>query len=369
MGDDATGGDTRDGETPGPAALLAWLRDPDPAQGERLRRRADAARAAHVGDAVHLRALVELSNHCVRHCAYCGIRAPNRAVARYRLSAEQVLGAARAAADLGLGTVVLQAGEDPGLTAAWVAELVRRIKDQTGLAVTLGLGERSPAELRSWRRAGADRYLLRFETSNRALYDRLHPPAAGRPTDRLLLLHVLRELNYEVGSGAMVGLPGQTWDDLAADLELFRRLDLDMIGIGPFVVHPDTPLGRGEGPPAAGPDQVPPDEEVACRVVALARLVCPRANIPATTAVATLDRERGYERALSSGANVVMPCFTPAPHADEYQIYPGRPGRAVEPAQAVAEIRRRVAALGRSTGSGPGTSLNTARRFGGGKGR
>jgi biotin synthase len=361
MDDGAPRGGAGTDETLGRAELLARLRDPDPQRLEQLRRRAHAVRAEHVGDAVHLRALIEISNHCTRRCAYCGLRAPNHRPTRYRMSPAEVLDAARAAAALGLGTVVLQAGEDPGLTEAGVAELVRRITAETGLAVTLSLGERTAAELRTWRRAGADRYLLRFETSNRALFERLHPPGA-RPADRLLLLHLLRELDYEVGSGVMVGLPGQTWDDLAADIETFRRLDLDMIGVGPFLAHPDTPLGRGEDLPDARSEQVPADESTTCRVVALARLACPRANIPATTAVETLDRRQGYERVLSFGANVLMPCFTPAPYAAGYEIYPGRDWRPADPAQAVADVRRRVAALGRTLGTGPGCSPNLLRR-------
>ncbi len=361
MDDGAPQGGAGSEETLGRAELLARLRDPDPQRLERLRRRADAVRAEHVGDAVHLRALVEISNHCTRRCAYCGLRAPNHGPIRYRMSPAEVLAAARSAAALGLGTVVLQAGEDPGLTEAGVAELVRRIRAETGLAVTLSLGERSAGELRTWRRAGAERYLLRFETSNRALFERLHPPTAP-PADRLILLHVLRELDYEVGSGVMVGLPGQTWDDLAADIDTFRRLDLDMIGVGPFLAHPDTPLGRGEDLPDAGADQVPADAQTTCRVVALARLVCPRANIPATTAVETLDRRRGYERVLSFGANVLMPCFTPASRAAAYEIYPGREWRRADPTRAVADARRRIAALGRTVGTGHGSSPNIAVR-------
>ena len=196
----------------------------------------------------------------------------------------------RKAVEFGYGTVVLQAGEDPELTCQRIAGLVRRIKAETPLAVTLSLGERDDDELAAWREAGADRYLLRFETSNRALYERIHPPrpTCRRPSrrrvcryDRLAILATLRRLGYEVGSGVMIGIPGQTYDDLADDIELFGRLNLDMIGVGPYLPHPDTPLAdRDAWPDAADGQQVPANEVMTYKVIALARLVCPRANIP-----------------------------------------------------------------------------------------
>jgi len=227
-------------------------------------------------------------------------------------------------------------GEDPELTGGRIAGLVERIKTETPLAVTLSLGERDDEELIAWRRAGADRYLLRFETSNRILYERIHPPrerarkgdgqeCPSRP-DRLTILATLRRLGYEVGSGVMIGIPGQTYDDLAGDIELFARLALDMIGVGPYLRHPHTPLADREAWPEA-PDgqQVPASEEMTYKVIALARLVCPRTNIPATTALATLNREQGRELGLVRGANVVMPNLTPPEYRALYEIYPTKP--------------------------------------------
>lgn len=336
------------------AELLAGLREKDPASLEALWRRADQARREHVGQAVHLRGLVEVSNHCRRRCAYCGLRAARRALARYRMTADEVLACAGRARELGCGTLVLQAGEDEGLQAAWVADLVRRVQAESGLAVTLSLGEREDHELRLWRKAGAERYLLRFETSNRRLYDHVHPPLAGRRSDRFAALRRLRAMGYEIGSGVMVGLPGQTWDDLAEDLEWFRRLDLDMIGVGPFVAHPATPLGRG--PRCSGADQVPATATLTCQVVALARLLCPRANIPATTALDALAGRRGWELGLTKGANVIMPNVTPRAYRALYEIYPGQELlREAEDAGAPGP-RERVLALGRALGAGPGGS-------------
>jgi biotin synthase len=174
--------------------LLAWLRENDPARLEALWRLADDTRRAGVGNAVHLRGLIEISNHCVRQCAYCGLRAGNRALARYRMNETEIVAAARQACALGYGTVVLQAGEDTGLEGHWVARVVRRIMTETGLAVTLSLGERTEAEGAQWREAGADRYLLRFETSDRALFEAIHPGRGGPPADRLAMLARLRSL-------------------------------------------------------------------------------------------------------------------------------------------------------------------------------
>jgi len=335
--------------------ILEWLRESDEERLDELWRAADAVRSEHVGDAVHLRGLVEVSNHCVRSCGYCGLRAPNRALRRYRLTASEVLACAREAATLGFGTVVLQAGEDYGLTREGVADLVRRIKAEAPLAVTLSLGERPDADLAAWREAGADRYLLRFETSNRALYDRIHPPLAGRPSDRIAILRRLIELGYEAGSGVMIGIPGQTHDDLATDIALFRELDLDMIGVGPYLPHPATPLGDGAGvPPVA--DQVPNTELMTYKVLALARLVCPWANIPSTTALATLNRENGREMGLARGANVVMPNLTPSQYRALYEIYPAKACLFEASRETHEALKQRILAMGRTIGTGPGHS-------------
>ncbi len=369
--------------------LKRWLQETDAARLAELWRRADAARRASVGDAVHLRGLVEISNNCVRHCHYCGLRAPNRRLTRYRMAADEIMTCVRQAVRFGYGTVVLQSGEDPGLTTGWVAELVRRIKSQTDLAVTLSLGEREADELGAWREAGADRYLLRFETSNRLLYEQIHPPRAGCASDRMVLLRVLRELGYEVGSGVMIGIPGQTFADLAADIALFRTLDLDMIGVGPYLPHPDTPLardqgikgskGRGEqpeGPGLAGADvgsslsrfanpsadQVPSDELTTYKAIALARLVCPGANIPSTTALATINRANGRELGLARGANIIMPNLTPLGYRRCYEIYPAKACLYETAEQCRHCLERRIAALGRTIGRGRGDSPNLRAR-------
>ncbi len=359
-----------------------WLRERSETRLQELWREADRVRHENVGDEVHLRGLVEFSNHCVRLCGYCGLRHDNRGLFRYRMTGEQILACARDAVRFGYGTVVLQSGEDYGTTAEWMAEVVRRIKAETPLAVTLSLGERRDPELKQWRDAGADRYLLRFETSNDRLYDRIHPALPGIRSDRIALLQRLREMGYEVGSGVMVGIPGQSWEDLAGDIEQFRRLDLDMIGIGPYIPHPATPLGRaraeathsqvppegaGKGSRAPEPcaantspgsreEQVPNDELTTLKVVALARLVCPKANIPSTTALATIDRAQGRELGLRRGANVVMPNLTPPEYRIGYEIYPGK-ACVTETGEACHTcLADRIRSIGRSIGAGRGDS-------------
>jgi biotin synthase len=345
--------------------ILCWLKETDPARLAELWRLADQTRSANVGDQVHLRGLVEISNHCIRQCGYCGLRAGNRGLERYRMGEEEILSCARDALAFGYGTVVLQAGEDYGLKTEWVSALIRRIKRETGLAVTLSLGERGDEELGAWREAGADRYLLRFETSDEDLYRQIHPTLPGRESDRVAILRRLQELGYEIGSGVMVGIPGQTYASLASDIDLFRSLDLDMIGVGPYIAHPATPLGEGDttapdtaGAPLSGyprvPDQVPNDELTVYKVLALTRLSCPDTNIPSTTALATINKESGRELGLQRGANIVMPNLTPPRYRALYEIYPEKAC-----VNETAEMCRfclagRIESIGRCVGTGTG---------------
>lgn len=331
-------------------ALLARLRDRDPASRAALFREADAVRRARVGDAVPLRGLVEISNVCVRRCTYCGLRAPRTGLPRRRMAAAEVIACAQRARELGFGTVVLQAGEDPALSPAFVADLVRRVKDGTGLAVTLSLGEQPADVLDAWRAAGADRYLLRFETSDPALYRRLHPPGPRGPVDRVALLRTLRDLGYEIGSGVMVGLPGQTLASLADDLVLFQALDLDMIGVGPYRPHPDTPLAAA--PRGRGPEDADAAPDTVLAVLALARLVRPDARIPSTTALGAAGPGLRAD-ALACGADVVMPNLTPPRYRSRYDVYPGK-ARAAEVGWAPEAIAQALARLGRRPGRGPG---------------
>lgn len=335
--------------------ILYWLRERRPEHLEELWQRADNVRAREVGEAVHLRGLVEISNTCRRRCAYCGLGAHRSELQRYRLASEDILASASRAGKLGYGTVVLQAGEDPQLDTDELARTVETIRSRHGLAVTLSLGELGGAALRRLRDAGADRYLLRFETSDERLYAALHPdqPSLDR---RLDTLRLSGELGYEVGSGVMVGLPGQSVETLADDLELFDRLELDMIGLGPYLPHPDSPLARGKVDVPATDDQAHSDEITACVMVALTRLIRPKANIPATTALATLCPQTGRELGLRCGANVIMPNLTPRAQRALYEIYPQKACLAEDEQTFHDELCRRIHALGRSVGRGRGDS-------------
>jgi biotin synthase len=287
----------------------------DDRESKQLYAAADEARARVVGDEVHLRALIEFSNHCRRNCSYCGLRRGHRALERYRMTPEEIIACAVGAARLGYGTVVLQSGEDPWYTGALLAEIVRGIKRKTEIAVTLSIGERSEDEYRRLKEAGADRFLLRIETSSPTLYRKLHPDSEW--SKRLECLKALRGLGYQVGSGVMIGLPGQTFEMLANDLLFLQSLELDMIGVGPFIPHPATPLAEATGGTLG----------LALRFVACLRLLCPEALIPATTALGALAVD-GRQRALRAGANVLMPNCTPVPYRGRYELYPGKVGAA-----------------------------------------
>lgn len=335
--------------------IEGWLREKDPERLQTLHTQADAVRKAQVGDAIHLRGLIEISSHCVRQCMYCGLRQANQTIKRYRMSPKEILACAREAASLGYGTVVLQAGEDDALTEMEISHLVQTIKSETPLAVTLSLGERKEQELRSWRSAGADRYLLRFETSDTALYSIIHPQRAPDAPKRLALLRKLKALGYEAGGGMMVGIPGQSYATLAQDILTCRALDLDMVGIGPYIAHPSTPLGNGLlQPKIDAKEQVPRNEEMVYKTIALTRLLCPTANIPSTTALATINKVDGRKRGLQVGANVVMPNLTPQKYRRLYEIYPAKACVDENPSDCNHCLHGQIQSIGRYPGRGPG---------------
>ncbi len=337
------------------ADLLEWLHESRPACLQELYKRADSVRKKHVGDAIHLRGLIEISSHCARQCMYCGLRSANSSLERYRMTREEILNCALHAERLGYGTVVIQAGEDAKLTAEWIEEIVWWIKRETALAVTLSLGERREEELQLWRTAGADRYLLRFETSDPKLFRAIHPARVPAGPDRITLLRTLKSMGYEAGGGVMVGIPGQSFESLAKDILTFRALDLDMIGIGPYIPHAATPLGTGAlRPPVDPSEQVPSNEEMVYKMLALTRLVCPNANIPSTTALATINKVNGRKQGLRVGANVVMPNLTPVKYRSLYQIYPAKACIDEGADDCNQCLRGQIHSLGRFAGRSPG---------------
>ena len=272
---------------------------------------ADKVRKEQVGDEIFLRGIIEFSNHCQRNCLYCGLRNDNSKLSRYRMTEDEIIATAQEIKKSGVPTVVLQSGEDSFYRTDTICRLIKRIRKETDLIITLSIGERDLKDYKAFQQAGANRYLLKHETSSVELYKYLRPGC--NRDDRLQCLRWLKELGFEAGTGNMVGLPGQTTEILADDLLVMKFLDADMLGIGPFIAHSDTPL--------AGIDN--DDLDLTLRVIAAARLITRNTNIPATTALASLHPQ-GRLFALQAGANVVMPDFTPDIYKSRYDIYPGR---------------------------------------------
>ncbi len=280
---------------------------------------------------VYLRALVEFSNHCRNNCWYCGLRRDNKKVARYRLLPEAILACCSSAYQAGYRTVVLQSGEDEFYAATVLADLIQTIKKECpGMAVTLSTGEAPREKYYRLYQAGADRFLLRHETISTDLYERYHP--GMNHEQRLQCLKELKEIGYQTGAGFIVGLPGQTDAVLAEELLFLKEFDPDMVGIGPLIPHPETPLGNS----SAG------SVEKTFILLALIRLLLPEVLLPVTTAVNTLDRH-GWEKGLAAGANVIMPVVSPAECRRKYEIYKDKSG--VDYA-ALPEIKRRVEKAG-----------------------
>lgn len=273
--------------------------------------KADEIRKKYKGDKIHLRGLIEFSNICKRNCAYCGLQAKNKKIERYRLTIDEIIETAKNGALLGYKTVVLQSGEDDFYTIDKMCHIISEIK-KLNLAVTLSIGEKTYEEYKAYKEAGADRYLLRIETTDEILYKKLHPNADFN--NRKKCLYNLKELGYETGTGSLVGLPNQTIESLADDILFFKELNADMVGIGPFIPHPETPLSG---------ELNLKNFDLALKMMALTRIVLPDINIPATTAMETIN-PNGRIIALQSGANVVMPNITNIKYRKNYEIYPNK---------------------------------------------
>ncbi len=276
---------------------------------EELFAKADAARQEWCGEAVHLRGIVEFSNVCSRNCLYCGLRRDNTALRRYTMSVGEVLAVVEGAVSEGVRTIVLQSGENDGEQPERLAQIIFAIKRDFDVAVTLCVGVKPADYYYVCAEAGADRYLLKHEVAIPELYSEFHPDS--RVEERLSALARLRALGYQVGTGCIIGLPGQTLSDLARDILLTLELDVDMAAFGPFVPHPDTPLGLA----------APGNLALSLRVVAVARLVLGPVHIPATTSFDAIEPD-GRDRALRCGANVIMANLTPARYRSLYDIYP-----------------------------------------------
>ena len=309
-----------------------------------LQKYADAEQRLCCADEVILRAIIEISNVCSRDCIYCGIRKANDRQLRYRMSKEEVLATAEEAGRMGFKTIILQSGEDDAYSVAELCAIVKEIKSRVDCALTISFGEKTREEYQSLKQAGADRYLLKFETSDQVLYSRLKP--GTKLETRLSCLQTLKELGYQVGSGIMVGLPKQDTEILVEDILLMKKLDLDMISVGPFVSHPDTPLFYEKNGTL----------ERVLRAIAVTRIVTKNAHIPVTTSTEVLGAQARVA-AFSFGANVIMVNVTPDQYIRSYDIYPNPERGKYSSAQKLALAQELILAAGKKPSFDYGHSL------------
>jgi biotin synthase len=312
----------------------------DDSQNSWLFSYADKVRKENVGDEVHLRGLIEFSNICKRNCKYCGLRSENKTLERYRISAQDIVKYAQKASEMGYKTIVLQSGEDEYFSREVLCKIIEEIK-KLDVALTLSVGERSFDDYKAFKDCGADRYLMRIETTDKDLYKKMHPNMDYE--NRVECLKTIKKLGYETGTGCLVGLNGQTLDSLAQDILFFKELDADMVGIGPFIAHPQTPLK----------DDPNGNFTLALKVMALTRLMMPNINIPATTAMETLN-PNGRVIALQSGANVVMPNVTTTEYRAKYEIYPNKICINENPSMCRNCIEGKIKSIGRTIATSQG---------------
>jgi biotin synthase len=307
---------------------------------EELFKAADKVRKKYVGDEVQLRGLIEFSNICKRNCLYCGLRSSNKNVKRYRLAPDEIVDLARKAVEYGYKTVVMQSGEDEYYTVEKLKYIITNIK-KLDVAITLSIGEKTIEEYKAYREVGADRYLIRIETTDKKLYEDMDPGMSHE--ERKRCLKDLGSLGYEVGTGCLVGLPGQSIESLADDILFFKEIGADMIGIGPFIPNEDTPLKDAAGG----------DFNMSLKVMAITRLLMPDINIPATTAMETLSKD-GRITALQSGANVVMPNVTEGEYRKLYALYPGKVCTGDTPSHCRGCITGKIKSIGRTISESKG---------------
>lgn len=296
---------------------------------------ADTVRRENYGDEVYIRGLIEFTNYCKNDCLYCGIRRSNKEAVRYRLDKDDILECCREGYSLGFRTFVLQGGEDSFYSDDVLCGIIDGIRSEfADCAITLSVGEKSRQSYKAYFDAGANRYLLRHETALASHYCKLHPESMSLE-NRKRCLFDLKEIGYQVGSGFMVGSPYQTTQNLVADLRFLQELSPDMIGIGPYITHHQTPFADQK---SGGLDQT-------LRMISILRLMFPYALIPATTALGTIAPD-GRERGLKAGANVVMPNLTPVKVRKLYELYENKICTGEEAAQCINCLKRRVEAAG-----------------------
>jgi biotin synthase len=309
-----------------------------------LYKKADKIRKEYCGDQVHLRGIIEFSNYCEKDCFYCGLRKSNKKITRYRISNHEILESVKKAVRLGYKTIVLQSGEDSFYSTDDICQIIKSIKDNFDLAVTLSIGEKEYADYLKLKKAGADRYLLKFETSNRKLFKKLKPDSDFNL--RMKRIRWLKQIGFQVGSGNIVGLPNQSIQDLADDIVMINQLDLDMVGVGPFIPHPHTPLSKSKLGTL----------DLVLKIVSLLRIITKNTHLPATTAVGSIDKT-GRQKALRAGANVLMPNVTSRKYRKYYEIYPNKICVDENRLDCKNCMARMVKTLNRKIGMGYGHSL------------
>jgi len=330
--------------------ILALLRA-NTWQAESLFSAADQVRMETVGDTIHLRGIVEFSNFCGRNCLYCGMRVGNALVERYRMPTDEVVRICESMRGLGLKSVLLESGEDPTYTVESLCKMIEAIRKNTELEVSLSVGDRPAAELQALKEAGAGKYLLKHETSDSALYERLHPEM--NLSDRMRRLGELKKIGFEVGGGSLVGLPGQSIHSLVEDLLLFQGYEVDMAVIGPYIPASGTPMALEGGTWMRRPtvtlsvfDKKHTVAEFVLKLLALTRLLLPETRIPSTTALASF-LPQGREMGLLAGANMVMLNFTPARYKELFRVYDDRISIRETAEDALAAVRTLGDKLGR----------------------
>ena len=315
--------------------LKSLIESDDESAAKLLRERADEVRIKSYGRKVFLRGLIEVSSYCRNDCLYCGIRRSNKSADRYRLTREQIMMCAENGYELGFRTFVMQGGEDSAFTDDFMCSVISGLREKfPDCAITLSLGERSRESYKRMREAGADRYLLRHEAADEALYSKLHP-AEMSLQHRKQCLFDLRDLGYQVGAGFMVGAPYQTTDSLIADLRFLQELKPHMIGIGPFVPHHCTPFAEEKGGTL----------QLTLRLLGILRLMFPKVLLPATTALGTIA-PNGRELGLQTGCNVVMPNLSPVDVRKKYDLYDNKICTGEEAAECRSCLQRRIEAAG-----------------------
>ena len=318
-------------------------------QQESLFEKARKAKVENVTNKVFFRGLIEFSNICSKDCLYCGIRKSNEKVVRYNVSDHEILDACRFAWEKGFGSVVLQSGEVSSKEfVKRVDKLLQKIKQLSNneLGITLSCGEQTKETYKRWFESGAHRYLLRIESSNRDLYYKIHPENKRHSFEnRIESLYNLKETSYQTGTGVMIGLPFQTVEDLADDLLFFKKLDIDMCGMGPYVEHENTPLYKYRNLLKSKQERF----DLALKMIAVLRLLMPDINIAAATALEAID-PLGREKALAAGANIIMPNITPHQYLENYLLYENKPIRGEDKNPSISDLENRLKKSGNEIG-------------------